>query len=306
MASSDWYVDISSGWRVDANSMAAFLLPGVLIPLVLLVLAFLQPTKRQMNRWAAVCGVTLTEANREQVRSHLARGRRFRSMAAFPFWWLGSIRVIYAPFPDALASIVPAMAAYLGGALLAELTGGGAKVPASAPRRAALLTRTMDDYAHRWVRKLPYVLLATGVLSVAWTRFRHAPGPVTKSEIIVSLATVFAGGALLVGRTIVRRPQRGDEPDVLAADDGLRATAISTAHAAGALAGLYAAWTGLGSLIPTDGWSWWLLVLVLPATLAANGLGIGLVTVVVRQETWGYRRRHRQVPTAAITLGVSA
>ena len=291
----------SSNWNVEAGNLAAFLGLGVGIPAVFLVLAFVQPTKRQMERWAAVCSVTLTDTNRDQVRSHLSRVRRFRSLVAFPFWCVWWIPFVNTGFPPGHATPLPAIAAYLAGALFAEATGGGARTPATAERRAALMTRTMEDYAPRWIRTLPYLLVTTGALAVVLARVFHGPHVPTEAAVTVALSAIFSTCALLVGSAIVRRPQRGSEPDVLAADDALRSTGVSTALAAGSLGGLLAATTGGGALIPATSNAWWLLLLI-PGVLVIQGLAIGLLMLVIRQETLGYRRRYRQARTTTRTV----
>lgn len=285
-----------SGWDTDAGGMAAFLIPGVVVPFVLLVLALLQPTKRQVRRWGAVCDVAITDANEEQVRTHLARGRRFRSLAAFPFWWLMGIRAIHADFPAALASPVPGIAAYVGGALLAEVTSAPA-TSTEAVRRATLLPRSIDDYTPNWTRLLPWILIAVGAVATALGRHVDSITSTAHGVTVVLLAIAFAGFAELVSRYLVRRPQRGGDPDVLAADDGLRAVGVSTAQAAAGLAGLAAASAGLDAGVPTVTGAWGFLLV--PFIFADLGLTVGLLCCIVRQETWGYRRRQRhQIPVA--------
>lgn len=287
----------SSKWNFEATNLAVFLIPSVVIPTILLILAFLQPTKRQMNRWAAVCGVALTDTNHEQVRAHLTRVRRFRSVAAFPFWWLAWLPLINTAYPTRFATPFPAITAYLAGALLAEVTGNRVRTPATAERRAALLTRTVDDYGPRWIRTFPYVLVAAGALSVVLAEFLDGTDVDATAAVTVALAAAFSGGSLLVGYTIVRRPQRGSEPDVLAADDALRSAGVSTAFAAASLSGIVAAWTGIGSVMPVATGVWGFLLL-LPVSLAAYGATIGLLMLIIRQEALGHRKRHRQARTA--------
>lgn len=286
-----------SGWHTDPGSMAAFLIPGVIVPTVLLVLAFWQPIGYQVDRWGAACGVAMTEANEAQVRAHLARGRRFRSLAAFPFWWLGAIRVIHASFPHAYASIGPGIAAYLAGALLAEVT--SAPITSAEPvRRAPLLTRSIDDYTPSWPRLLPWLLIAVGAIATARSRNIDGATSTAHGIAMVLFAVAIAGFAELVSRYLVRRPQRGGDPGVLAADDGLRATGVSTALAAASLAGLAAASAGIQAATSTATWEGGLLPTLV--VVASSGISIGLLLCVVRQETLGYRRlRRHQAPVAA-------
>lgn len=287
-----------SGWRTDAGSLTAFLVPGVFVPLLLLVLAFWQPTRRQVRRWGAVCDVVITDGNEEQVRSHLGRGRRFRSVAAFPFWWLMGIRVVYADFPAALASPYPAIAAYVGAALFAEATSTTATAPV-AVRHATLLARSMADYVPRWTRVLPWALIVLGAAATVLGRHVDSSTSTRQAAVVVVAAAAFTAAAEMVGHRLVRRPQRGSDPDVLAADDGLRAAGVSTAQAAAGLAGVAAAWTGVAAGTPVATGAW--VLAFAPPSMTAMGLAIGFLCCIVRQETWGYRRRHRQPAWVAVS-----
>lgn len=282
-----------SGWRSDAGSIFSFALPGVVVPALLVLLAFVQPSARQVRRWGAVCGVAITAGNAELVRAHLARVRRFRSVAALPFWWLLSIRAVDADFPAELVSPVPAIVAYVTGALLAEVT--APRHPASGPvRRAPLIARSPSDYAPRWIRRLPWTLIAVGAAATLLGRDVDSSTSTRHAALVVVLAAALAAAAHLAGREVANRPQRGDDPDVLAADDGLRATGMSTALGAASLAGLLALWTGLAAALPVLTGAW--VFVVLPFSLTVYGCSIVLMCCIVRQETWGYRLRHRQGP----------
>lgn len=83
----------------DATSLFVLLVPGALIPTVLLFRAFGAPSPRQLRKWASGCGVTITTENEALIRTHLGRVRRFRSVAAFPFWWIGTALVFGSDFP---------------------------------------------------------------------------------------------------------------------------------------------------------------------------------------------------------------
>lgn len=284
-------------WQTDAGSLAAFIIPGVLAPALLLVMAFVQPSERQVRRWGAVCGVAITEGNQEQVRSHLARVRRFRSIAALPFWWLMSVRAVTDDFPAALASPVPAISAYLVGALVAEVTAPRPRA-AGPVRRAPLIARSSSDYAPRWIRRLPWMLIAVGAAATLLGRNADSSTSTRHGAVVVVLAAALAAAAQLAGGVVARRPQAGADPDALAADDGLRATGMSTALGAASLAGLMAIWAGFAAALPVLTGAW--VFVVLPFSLAVYGFSIVLLCCIVRQETWGYRLRHRQRPTLVL------
>ncbi|MGI8710880.1 MAG: hypothetical protein ACR2LA_07815, partial [Acidimicrobiales bacterium] len=124
------------------------------------------------------------------------------------------------------------------------------------------------------------------------------PSGRTRDLLLTLVASVaIAELAEVAARQIVVRPQRGTHPDVLAADEGLRATAVSMTTGAALLTGLMASATAAIGAAPaaTGGWA----ALLVPWVLVQWALAIGVLTVIVRQETWGYRRRYRQQAVAA-------
>ena len=278
----------------DAASLLAFVIPGLAIPAVLLVASIWSPTQRQVARWGAACDVVITPANEPMIRAHLGRSRRFRSAASFPFWWMAAARVVDADFPPALATPAIGMAAYLLGALVAELT--SPLGDACGVRRASLLPRRIEDYRPKWVQHLTAGLfaVAAAATAVGLVLVDDPSGGGRSLWLKLALCVVVVGVAEVAARAIVRRPQRGDDPDLLAADDGLRAAAVSLTSGAALLAGIAAASVAAGSAVPAETGAW-ALVLVL-ALFVLQGIGLGVLTLIVRQETWGYRRRYAQRP----------
>jgi hypothetical protein len=280
----------------DATTVFWFVTLGFTVPGVFLVLAFWSPNRRQVRRWGVACDVTITPENEPVIKAHLGRARRFRSLAAFPFWWMALARALDSDFPSALATPAIGVAAYVIGALVAELTG-----PLAAPsgaRSAALVPRLVGDYRPTWVARLIAGLFgAAAVLVAVRVAFVEAPNGSARSLLTsLVLCAVVVVVAEAAARRIVERPQRGDRADLLAADEGLRAAAVSMTSGASLLAGLGAAGAAAAGAVP-EATGWWALLLV-PTLLLFQGGAIGVLTLIVRQETWGYRRRYVQVPQA--------
>lgn len=269
-----------------------FVVLGVVVPAVFVVLAFRSPTRRQVGRWAVACGVTITTSNELLVRAHLGRVRRYRAVAALPFWWLYPAPLLFgAGFPRALASPTPALFAYVTGALVAELTVSPADT--SVIKQASLTPRMARDYEPSWIRVLPWVLLLTAT-SVLVIGAEVAPLDQFLNAIVtLGVGVIVAALSVHVARRIVRRPQRSGDTNVLAADDALRATAISMTASVALLAGLTAVTGAFNAVVPsppTGGW----VVLAVGVPMCTASMGFAALVCIVRQETWGYRRRHPQ------------
>ena len=85
---------------LDGWSLIWFVVPGIIVPAALLVLAFRSPSWKQMTRWATQAQVTITTENEDMIRRRLARARRYRSLVSFPFWWVLAVPVITGPLPE--------------------------------------------------------------------------------------------------------------------------------------------------------------------------------------------------------------
>lgn len=271
----------------DAASLFWFLVPGVVIPLALTWRAFRSPTDRQLRRWATTCGVELTPETELMVRAHLGRVRRFRSVAALPFWWLWFAPVVFGSGLVAVASPAPALVAYLVGGLVAELT--ARPVEPGAARSASFVPRTVADYRPAWLEVVPWVLLALAAGLTVLLRLTGSSATDATAPVAVVVALVLVVVAEVAARRVARRPQRSGSTDVLAADDALRATAISVCGGASLLASTSV--VQVAALAAATGTSGVALLLLLPVQM----LGFGALWCIVRQETWGYRPRHRQV-----------
>ena len=169
-------------------------------------------------------------------------------------------------------------AAFLGwfvGAVVAEWRTAG--LPRGEGRRMAFLERrTVSGYLNVGARTL--MVLALVVLGTSFVAVVVMAG--TSETAVMSRALVWAGatiaGLVLVGltlRRVVTRPQPPTAPDLLAADDALRARAATVlAGSVIAAAGLPTAtmFELIGTLIDGDGGDWALL-----------GLAIMLLNMVV-------------------------
>jgi hypothetical protein len=285
----------------DAASLLMFLVPGVLLPLVLLIRAFRSPSTRQVQRWAASCHVVITATNEHLVRSSLGRVRRFRSVAAFPFWWLATVPAVTGRMPLGTATPAVGLFAYLAGASIAVLT---EKVDRAGPlKHASLSPRSLRDYLPAWLRITPWVLLLLSLLLLlipvsAVSADAVAPSR-TGDAVRLVLGTALVVLAELAARRVARRPQRSGDTDVLAADDGLRATAMAMTAGIAVLAAVASFNSAVQTLADATGSSPWFMVSML-VTLPGSLLMIGVLTAIVRQETWGFRHRHRQPAPAGL------
>lgn len=283
--------------QTDAGSLAAFAVPGILVPTVLAARNVFGSGRRQAERWATSERVTLTEATFEPVRRHLKRIRCARSLAGLPLWWLATVRMVKAEVPAALATPYPALIAYVVAGLAAELTSpllGTDAIP-----RASLVPRNVADYLPTWLRALALGLVTSSAAALAGSWPVADRASTIPPALHVGLAVAAIACAEVAVRRIVHRPQRTGDTDVLAADDALRATSVAMVYAVALLAGLSAASSVATVVMAGDpGWRAAPIVLV---QLTLGGLQVGVLIGLVRQETWGYRRRH-QAPSPQAAL----
>jgi hypothetical protein len=278
---------------------AGWMLLGVSV--VIAAASFLWAVKRpgdgRVARWLAHYGLALTDANRTVVAGYLRRTRSLQVVGA-AFGWLSSpvyIGLVGRSLPLGDSWVMLAVAGYLVGAALAEVTFLRQPRRPSSVRAAALAPRTLSDYvpaATMWtIRVLPIVTVTLALIYAVVAK--DAPRGVDPSVgFVVAASMLVVAFAVLIEwflRTIVGRPQPAITSDLLAADDAIRAGSIHSLSAAGvALMLLSLGWTllSLGGVTPNPQLS----ALVSGSGVACD-LGALLAWIVLGHvTTWRVRR----------------
>jgi hypothetical protein len=200
-----------------------------------------------VERWARERDLELTPDNRPLVARYLRRARRFRTWGAIAgalaptvFDYLVNGRVQVLGFgtdgesaPLGFGSI---FVGYLVGAVLCEAS--LARRPQARRRVAGLHRRELPAYLPRWVivaQRAATVGAAAGLIAIAAVPFPDGTADPGAFELAVGAVVVLAFGAGLeaVERWLVRRPQPFAAPELVAADDAVRAQSIRAVAAAG-------------------------------------------------------------------------
>jgi len=201
-------------------------------PAIAVLMALWPVTRRRLAAFATTYRVAVTGDNAPLLLTHLARTRRYRSIGAALGWSIGSFETVAGlPF----GALGGAFAGYFLGALLAEARGAGTLPPG--PRRASLAPRRVAEYVSPAARWLPVVLgVVAAVVLIIPLRWPPSPDRVQLVPPVVVAVTAVALAAVIVWARawIVARPQRLGGADLVAADDGLRASSIQTLSGAGA------------------------------------------------------------------------
>lgn len=243
------------------------------------------------ERWAPEVGLQLTPRSEGLIRSYINRTRVFRIAGgligfASPLIYSGYRQE---PMPEPLNSYLLALAGYLVGALLAELT---FKRPRPQRATATLAPRELPQYLPRG---LSQALRAGAVLALALVGvYLLVPAREPRVEVArlagwVLLPVLVAMGVEMLQRYIVRRPQPLAETDLVAADDAIRSASV---HAlAGAGIGLQLLL--LGDILHSIGFSTDVQVLrwTLPwMALICVGAAVGAWTDLTKPYRWQVRR----------------
>jgi hypothetical protein len=217
------------------------------------VSALRAPGDDKVRRWARRNGLSPTGANAEVVRHYLAATGRARCLGlligvAFAF----AARVGWSRHPGwATNPLYLAIGGYLLGTIASELRAQTA--PRDEHRYASLRPRRVTDYQPRWLR---YALLAATSSTIAlagWLIVNPESGRVggeilhttvckgitiTSAHVAVSTGLVLGGaavavlattGAVAVAYLVAHRPQPLQAPDLILADQAIRASSASTA-----------------------------------------------------------------------------
>lgn len=186
--------------------------------------AFGPVPRHRVERFADRQELPITAENGNVVIRYLATTRRWRTTGLL----LGLVTSVAASLPDSRITVNfgNLFAGWFVGAVAAEWR--VAPVDAGARRAAALAPRRRTDYVSPGVRKLTNavvgVTIALGVLAVV----RPAGGDRGRLPAVLLLAATAGVLAVIVAvqRQVLRRPQPVAQPDVLDADDAIRARSL--------------------------------------------------------------------------------
>jgi hypothetical protein len=255
---------------------------------VAFVWAAMMPSEGRLARWSYHYGVRLTESNRSLVGAHLRRTRSLQVAGGALGWLLSPLYITLfgRPLPLTDNWVLLAVAGYLLGAAVAEITLLRRSQRHSSVRAAALARRALSDYippAAVWaIRMLPLMGVSLAVIYALFPRNPQRTVDPSVAVMIASSVLVVVLAALIEWflRTIVMRPQPAITNDLLAADDAIRAASIHSLAAAGiALILLSIGWAAvsLGDVIGSNALSqllpWFGVACDLGALTAWIGLG---------------------------------
>jgi hypothetical protein len=211
-----------------------------LLALLLIVRLCRPASTRDVDDFAAQSGLTTSPTSRRFIAHHLTTGRRLRVVlvtAAVVVPSLMAVAIGDSP-ESAPVSWSGVLWAYMAGTLWAELS---VTRPTGTARVASLVPRDPPAYLGRALRWGPP---AAGLLAaVVWTGVAWLPAGLADSGIrradgrAIVAAVVFAllVPLLTVGaqRWILRRPQPLVDPELVAADDAVRAASVRNLAAVG-------------------------------------------------------------------------
>lgn len=226
----------------------------VLVPLAV-VLTVVRSGRKRRAVWADDRALSGSPEAAALVDDYLARRKRLRWISALvALVVVNLVAWLVTDEPRVRVDLVPIMGTYVLGTVLAELT---LTRPRGERPVASLSERTLDQYlALGWSRALRVasVVAAAGWLSLVplvdeQGRVVAVPSP-QSALAFTALALVVTAAAEAVTRVIVRRPQPGASPAVLAADDAIRSDSV---HAiTGAALGFAVMWIGGPLMVWTD------------------------------------------------------
>lgn len=190
------------------------------------------PGDRSLAAFARAHGLALTEGNRPVVAHHVRRGQLSRTAGAC----LGVLSfavydAITSPAEGFFVNSVAALVGYLLGAALAAIV---ILRPGNGPRSAMVTPRSLTDYLPRRLLVLLRLPPLTSVLFTAGYAALGTPPRVLSHSVRVAGLSLALGIVLeLLLAAVVRRRQPALSPDLLAADNAIRASSLYVLAAAG-------------------------------------------------------------------------
>ena len=197
-------------------------------------------TRPRLDRFVARTGVRFTAANAPYVLDALARTMRWRTAGVV---LASAVWIAWAVLHESLTvgsyTGVILATGFLVGSVVGEV--GSAVSRGTRPRTASLVARREQDYVGSWAGTWPMVsgllaLLLAPIVAVG----RNEPVGV---GFLLAIVLVAWGAGRACTRLVLERPRpEDDDPDVVAADDGLRSRAL---HAVGGAVVLAGAWSAV-------------------------------------------------------------
>jgi hypothetical protein len=222
------------------------------LALVAAVAASLAPVSRaRLDRFVTRTGVRFTASNAHYVQDALARTMRWRTAgvvltaAAWLAW-----DVLHETLNVGTYTGVILATGFLVGSVVGEV--GSAVSRGTGPRTASLAARREQDYVGSWARTWPMVV---GLLSLVVGPIAAVlRGDAISATLLVAIVLVAWSAGRGCTRLILERPRPGEtDPDVVAADDGLRSRALHAVGGAVVLAGSWSVITLVAFLLHGDG-----------------------------------------------------
>ncbi len=221
------------------SAVASVLLVGLVVALTLVWVTSRLPRGRTAA-WADAHGVELTDVNRSFVEAYVTEGHRLRLVCGFggviALGALGRGFGITVP----VSGWVWLMGGYLAGVVWSE--GWLTRLPEGTRRAASLTPRRVRDHLAGRLRVAqvlaPAVAVGLGVWALVATGSRRPTG--YDSDLVTTptatlrwtVATIAAGvvvvttGVTVLQRRIITKPRPEAAPDLLRADDAIRAASV--------------------------------------------------------------------------------
>jgi hypothetical protein len=280
-------------WRYWLGPAAFWALPAAYV----LIRGIPAPRPGQVLAWAEVYGLELTAANRPVVERYLRRTKRLRTIGALGglVFSIGFTAATQGRAANSLGGngLLLAAAGYVLGALVAEalLSQPERRLARAASLEPRTLSQYLPGYAIWAQRVLPVLAVVLVPVYAALEGQASSRLPGLPQFVAVAAGLVAAGLALEgIERMIVRRAQPVVAPDLLLADEAIRASSIHAMAGAGnalLLLGLAYLLSTLVTATSIRALSWTFGIL----SFVALGLALSSWIDLGHPRSWRMRRR---------------
>jgi hypothetical protein len=194
----------------------------------------------RLDQFVARAGVSFTAANAPYVLDALARTTRWRTagvVVAVAIWLAWD--VLHETLAAGTYTGVVLATGFLVGSVVGEV--GNAVSRGPGPRSASLIARREQDYVGSWARTWPMAVTLISLLAAPIVAAGRRE-PVGAGILLAIVLAAWAAGRWCTRLVLERQRPSDDDPDVVAADDGLRSRAL---HAVGGAVVLAAVWSAI-------------------------------------------------------------